>query len=95
MALVVVVCGGEGYACALTTSMRVQSPGGRQREVCLAICLPVVQRTVATGGDGKQGIFGEVGTRLALKITSVMADHCGMSQAAGSHLVDLGSGLNR
>jgi hypothetical protein len=63
--------------------------------VCLAICLPVVQRDVAIAGDGKKGIFGEVGTRLLLQITFVMRDHCGMSQAAGSHLVDLGSGLNR
>ena len=54
-----------------------------------------MQRDVAIAGDGKKGIFGEVGTRLLLQITFVMRDHCGMSQAAGSHLVDLGSGLNR
>jgi hypothetical protein len=54
-----------------------------------------MQRVTGTGGVGDQGIFGEVGTRLLLQITSVMRDRCGMSQAAGSHLVDLGSGLNR
>lgn len=54
-----------------------------------------MQRDHADGGAERKGMYGEIGTAHVLKLLAALRDLCGMSMAAGSHLVDLGSGVNR